>query len=126
MVRVILVDTRVVLRRHPDLPPGVSLRQIYSDFLGYLLKHTRAFFEDRILDGKQIWERYSPTMEVVIAHPNGWGTHEQSILRRAAVIGGLVDRRDADERIRFVTEAEASVHFVMLHCDLASNMVVSA
>ncbi|KDN48295.1 hypothetical protein RSAG8_02887, partial [Rhizoctonia solani AG-8 WAC10335] len=34
------------------LPPGVTLRQIYSDFLGYLLSHTRSYFEDRVLDGR--------------------------------------------------------------------------
>ncbi|CAE6436769.1 unnamed protein product [Rhizoctonia solani] len=100
------------------LPPGVTLHQIYSDFLGYLLRHTRAFFEDRILDGKQIWERYSPTMEVVIAHPNGWGIREQTFLRTAAATVGFSTSGQASSRIRFVTEAEASVHFCIHHTNL--------
>ncbi|KAH7336870.1 hypothetical protein B0J17DRAFT_718784 [Rhizoctonia solani] len=100
------------------LPPGVTLRQIYSDFLGYLLKHTKAFFEDRILDGKQIWERYSPTMEVVIAHPNGWGIREQTFLRAAAVAAGFSTSDQALSKIRVVTEAEASVHFCIHHTNL--------
>ncbi|KAF8755228.1 ATP binding [Rhizoctonia solani] len=62
-----------------DLPPGVPIRQVYTDFLEYLLKHTREYFEDRILDGKLIWERYSPDMEVVLAHPNGWGISRANI-----------------------------------------------
>ncbi|KAH7336871.1 hypothetical protein B0J17DRAFT_446061 [Rhizoctonia solani] len=102
------------------LPPGVTLRQIYSDFLGYLLKHTKAFFEDRILDGKQIWERYSPTMEVVIAHPNGWGIREQTFLRTAAVAAGFSTSDQAAKKVRFVTEAEASVHFCINHTNLGN------
>ncbi|GAB1520855.1 hypothetical protein RhiTH_003944 [Rhizoctonia solani] len=103
-----------------ELPPGVTLRQIYSDFLGYLLKHTRSFFEDRILDGKQIWSRYSPTMEVVIAHPNGWGIREQAFLRSAAVAAGFATTDQAPAKVRFVTEAEASVHFCIHHTNLGT------
>ncbi|QRW20316.1 heat shock protein 70 kDa 12B [Rhizoctonia solani] len=103
-----------------ELPPGVTLRQIYSDFLGYLLKHTRSFFEDRILDGKQIWSRYSPTMEVVIAHPNGWGIREQAFLRSAAVAAGFATTDQAPTKVRFVTEAEASVHFCIHHTNLGT------
>ncbi|QRV92559.1 hypothetical protein RhiJN_20577 [Ceratobasidium sp. AG-Ba] len=55
------------------LPEGVSLRKIYADFLGYLFKHTRSYFELHIVDGALIWENYHTKMEIVIAHPNGWG-----------------------------------------------------
>ncbi|ELU36985.1 hypothetical protein AG1IA_08982 [Rhizoctonia solani AG-1 IA] len=110
--------------RNPALPPGVTLRQIYSDFLGYLLKHTRSFFEDRILDGKQTWSRYSPTMEVVIAHPNGWGIREQAFLRSAAVAAGLATTDQAPTKVRFVTEAEASVHFCIHHTNLGTVLKV--
>jgi len=104
------------------LPSGVSLRQVYSDFLGYLLKHTRSFFEDRIIDGKQIWESYQPTMEVVIAHPNGWSIREQTFLRSAAVEAGFTDKAAAPTKIRFVTEAEASVHFCIHHTNLGNRL----
>ncbi|KAH7336869.1 hypothetical protein B0J17DRAFT_718783 [Rhizoctonia solani] len=113
------MKTKHELKLDP-LPPGVSLRQIYSDFLGYLLKHTRTFFEDRILDGKNIWQRYSPTMEVVIAHPNGWGIHEQAFLRLAAVSAGFSTSDQAASKVRFVTEAEASVHFCIHHTNLGT------
>ncbi|KAF8695037.1 ATP binding, partial [Rhizoctonia solani] len=103
-----------------DLPPGVSLRQIYSDFLRYLLKHTKAYFEDRIINGKNIWERHSPTMEVVIAHPNGWGVREQAFLRIAAVDAGFSSSNQAASKVRFVTEAEASVHFCIHHTNLGT------
>ncbi|KAF8606749.1 hypothetical protein BDV93DRAFT_488634 [Ceratobasidium sp. AG-I] len=104
------------------LPAGVSLRRVYADFLGYLLKHTQEFFEDRIIDGKQIWESYKATMEVVIAHPNGWGIREQTFLRTAAVEAGFADKTAASTKIRFVTEAEASVHFCIYHTNLGSRL----
>ncbi|QRW20294.1 hypothetical protein RhiXN_09269 [Rhizoctonia solani] len=103
-----------------ELPPGVTLRQIYADFLRYLLKHTKTFFEDRVLDGQQTWARYSPTMEVVIAHPNGWGIREQTFLRSAAVAAGFSTDEKALASVRFVTEAEASVHFCIHHTNLGS------
>lgn len=106
------------------LPSGVSLRQIYTDFLSYLIRHTKAYFEDRILDGKHLWNTYSPTMEVVIAHPNGWGIREQSFLRTAAVNAGIADADTARSRVRFVTEAEASVHFCIYHTNLGNRLQV--
>ncbi|CAE6432312.1 unnamed protein product [Rhizoctonia solani] len=106
----------------PSLPPGVSLQQIYSDFLGYLLEHTRVFFEEHIVDGIRIWERYSPTVQIVIAHPNGWGIREQAFLRLAAVNAGLVDAAKAERNVQFVTEAEASVHFCIHHTNLGDHL----
>ncbi|KAF8606719.1 hypothetical protein BDV93DRAFT_468293 [Ceratobasidium sp. AG-I] len=120
------------LHLHPDeikvknslkldaLPPGVSLQQVYSDFLRYLLQHTKSAFEDHILDGKKTWRTHGPTMEVIIAHPNGWGVREQCFLRTAAVQAGLADVATARTRVRFVTEAEASVHFCIYHTNLGS------
>ncbi|KAG8731399.1 hypothetical protein FRC11_004265, partial [Ceratobasidium sp. 423] len=113
------MQTKHRLNLHP-LPPGVTLRQIYSDFLGYLLNHTRVFFEERVVDGRQIWGRYSPTMEVVIAHPNGWGIREQAFLRSAAVAAGFSTTGQASSRIRFVTEAEASVQFCIYNSNLSN------
>ncbi|KAG8732572.1 hypothetical protein FRC11_012525 [Ceratobasidium sp. 423] len=105
-----------------DLPPGVALRQIYTDFLRYLLKHTKEYFEDRILDGKLIWERYHSTMEVVLAHPNGWGIREQAFLRQVATEAGFSTSEHAQKNIRFLTEAEASVHFCIHHTNLGSRL----
>ncbi|KAG9126354.1 hypothetical protein FRC07_003747 [Ceratobasidium sp. 392] len=103
------------------LPNGVSLRQIYTDFLRYLFKHTRTFFEDRIVDGRLIWENYRSRMEVVIAHPNGWGIREQAFLRAVAVDAGLA-LASSSHKIRFVTEAEASVHFCIYHTNLGNRL----
>ncbi|CAE6507895.1 unnamed protein product [Rhizoctonia solani] len=104
------------------LPPGISLAQIYSDFLGYLLKHTKAFVEKRMALGKQTWEKYKPEMEVVIAHPNGWGTPEQDFLRKAAIDSGFVDSDKASSQVQFVTEAEASIHYCIHHSNLSNKL----
>ncbi|KAG8712045.1 hypothetical protein FRC11_001161 [Ceratobasidium sp. 423] len=109
-------------RKLDPLPPGVTLHRIYSDFLGYLFKHTRAYFEDRIMDGGQKWERCSSTMEVVIAHPNGWGIQEQAFLRSAAVSAGFSTTDQASSKIQFVSEAEASTHFCIHHTNLGNNL----
>lgn len=77
------------------------------------------------MDGRPIWARLRPTMEFVIAHPNGWYAAEQGVLRNAAIAAGLVPPSDLD-RIHFVNEAEASVHFVTHHANLESQLAVSA
>ncbi|QRV77750.1 50S ribosome-binding GTPase [Ceratobasidium sp. AG-Ba] len=104
------------------LPHGIQLSQIYIDFLRYILQHTRQHFEARILDGPKIWETYKPDMDVIIAHPNGWGLKEQAFLRKAAVDAGFASTEHASQRIHFVTEAEASVHFCTYHTTIGSQM----
>ncbi|QRV77837.1 heat shock protein 70 kDa 12B [Ceratobasidium sp. AG-Ba] len=104
------------------LPSGLSLNQIYSDFFGYLLKHTKKTFEDRILDGSDLWQNLSPTMDVIITHPEVWRAREQSFLRSAAVQAGFADEREASKRIIFVPEADASFHFIMSHTNLGRNL----
>ncbi|CUA77246.1 Heat shock 70 kDa protein 12B [Homo sapiens] [Rhizoctonia solani] len=104
------------------LPNGISLLRVYSDFLGYLIRHTQSFFEDRMVDGRLLWQRYRPKMEFCIAHPNGWGIREQAFLRTAATNAGLVTNATAASCIRFVTEAEASVHFCIYHTNLGSRL----
>ncbi|KAG8731228.1 hypothetical protein FRC11_004684 [Ceratobasidium sp. 423] len=93
------------------LPEGVSLYQVYADFMNYLLEHTKPEFERRISTGSKLWEEHRSNMLFVLAHPNGWGIRQQEFLRSAAVQAGLVDEETSNERIRFVTEAEASVHY---------------
>ncbi|QRV77741.1 heat shock protein 70 kDa 12B [Ceratobasidium sp. AG-Ba] len=113
------MKTKHELKLRP-LPVGVPLRQIYSDFLGYLLRQTKQFFEERVLDGVSVWDKNHSSMEVVLAHPNGWGIREQTFLRLAAVDAGLAEPASASSKIRFVTEAEASVHFCIYHTSLGS------
>jgi len=104
------------------LPQGVMVESIYSDFLQYLLKCTKAFFTSRTPNGATIWQQLIDDAEFVIAHPNAWGLREQYILRRAAVRADFVSAAEADSRVRFVSEGEASVHFCIVHGNLAAKL----
>jgi hypothetical protein len=55
---------------------------------------------------------------IILAIPNGWDTTQQGFLRGVAVQAGLVSEDDADLRMEFVTESEASVHFALAHTNL--------
>jgi hypothetical protein len=110
------------------LPHGLSVEQVYADLLGYLFRHTRTFFKETVFDvsgGGQIWSKLAAENRIhfVITHPGGWGLLEQTMLRRATIKAGLVQcSQMAADRVQFVTEAEASVHFVMLHAELESQL----
>jgi len=113
------------------LPPNVTVEQIYADILGYLYHHTQLFFQEKEFElhgGGQIWHKLASvnSIDFILAHPSGWGLEQQSLLRRAAVKAGLVSSNQmAAERIQFIGEAEASVHYVMVHADLESRLQVT-
>ena len=104
----------------PPLPPSVSLKQIYAHLLGYLFDHAREFFKNNTVDGARIWQQLGEKCVYVIATPNGWDTTQQAFLRSAAILGGLLPENFADERLRFVTEGEASVHYALEYSQSAS------
>jgi hypothetical protein len=106
----------------PPLPAGQSIGKIYVDLLRYLFKHALKYFLEHELDGANLWKMLGPTCSFVIAHPNGWHTHEQDMLRAAAIRASLVDAASADDRVRFVTEAEASVHFIAWYSRLDQKL----
>jgi len=112
----------IELKKHP-LPYDITLEQVYIDFMKYLLGNTKSFFEKKVLGGRALWGRLCPTMQVILAHPNGWGTPEQAFLRRVALRAGMAS---GDNQITFVTEAEASVHFCLSRptLDIASSIKV--
>jgi hypothetical protein len=110
----------------PPLPHGVTLDQVYADFFRYLYNHTEAFFKDRELSGPEIWGRLERqgNIEFVLAHPNGWGPHEQKFLRDATIKAGIVSASLASEKVSMVSEAEASVHFLMLYGNMETRLEV--
>jgi hypothetical protein len=67
---------------------------------------------DTHVNGQDLWRSVERDIEFVLTHPNAWEGAQQGQMRRAAVLGGLIpDTADAQARIRFVTEGEASLHF---------------
>jgi hypothetical protein len=107
------------------LPRGVTIHQIFSDWIGYLFRRTEVYFKETIIDGEAVWLRHKSSIEFIFGHPNGWDINQQSLLRKAAVSAGLVNASLADKTVHFVSEAEASVHFVMLYGDLERRLEVT-
>ncbi|KAG9085842.1 hypothetical protein FRC06_003426 [Ceratobasidium sp. 370] len=104
------------------LPAGLKVAQVYADYFRYLFQHTRTYFQDHTFLGQDAWRSLYPTMDIIIAHPNGWGTPEQGVLRGAAVEAGWSTRRRSEQQISFVSEAEASVQFCLDSSQTSSSL----
>ncbi|KDQ12450.1 hypothetical protein BOTBODRAFT_34427 [Botryobasidium botryosum FD-172 SS1] len=108
------------------LPFGVTIEQIYADFMGYIFRQTEKYFKERIMEGETKWSSLEDSIELVVAHPNGWDIREQGVLRNATVDANIMPSLYvAQERVHFVSEAEAAVHFVLLHADFDNGLKVS-
>jgi hypothetical protein len=99
----------------PPLPADVTIERVYADMMGYLMKHTQRFFEATTPNGAEIWTRVRDTITIVLATPNAWDIRQQATLRNAAIMASLVTQEKAGQLLQFVTEAEASVHYVLSH-----------
>jgi hypothetical protein len=97
----------------PPLPKGITIERVYADLMKYLMEHTRRFFETTTSHGAEIWARVRDTIVIVLATPNIWDIREQATLRKAAIMASLVTEENASQLLQFVTEAEASVHYVL-------------
>ena len=58
------------------LPENVTIKQVYTDYLRFLLTSTKQFFVDSKADAAAIWTRLSVTADFVIAVPNGNSSSE--------------------------------------------------
>ncbi|KIL61939.1 hypothetical protein M378DRAFT_34206, partial [Amanita muscaria Koide BX008] len=89
--------------------------QVFADFLHYLFRHAKEYIteSERKLNPTFTWSAIEKDTCFVLTHPNGWEGKQQSQMRDAAVSAGLVDNSTAADRIIFVTEGEASLHFCL-------------
>lgn len=86
--------------------------EIFADFLRYLFDGTRTYIRQTHSKGLDLWRSLENYIEFVLTHPNGWEGHQQSQMRRAAVLAGLIpDTAEGQSRLSFVTEGEASLHY---------------
>ena len=109
----------------PPLPPNKTIVQVFADFLSYLLKSASCYIQDTQVNGPHLWSTVKNDIHYVLSHPNGWEGKEQNQLRRAAVLAGLIpDTLTGHSRVEFVTEGEASLHFVIQNGFLADAMAV--
>ena len=86
--------------------------EVFGDFLKYLLECASSYIQDTHANGPDLWNSVKSHIDFVLSHPNGWEGTQQSEMRRAAVLAGLVpDNASGHARLSFVTEGEASLHF---------------
>ncbi|EDR07861.1 uncharacterized protein LACBIDRAFT_298114 [Laccaria bicolor S238N-H82] len=101
-----------VSNKIPLLPRNKTAVDVFADFLRYLYQCTRTYIQDTHAFGNELWRSLSATADFVLTHPNGWEGAQQSQMRKAAVMAGLIsDTEDGHARLSFVTEGEASLHF---------------
>ena len=102
------------------LPPGKQdIVDVFADFYVYMYKHACTYIKQTHANGDLLWESFGKDIDFILSHPNGWEGAQQSVMRRAAIKAGLVpDTPDGRERVKFVTEGEAS-----FHCCIASGTV---
>ena len=99
----------------PPLPPGKSVVSVAADFFRYLFECTKQYIEESHANGMDVWNSVARDIDYVISHPNGWGGYQQTQLRDAMELAGLVDGNDPVEKVSFITEGEASLHFALRH-----------
>ncbi|KAF8333699.1 hypothetical protein F5887DRAFT_1063656 [Amanita rubescens] len=96
----------------PPLPPNKTAEQILADFLKYLHESTKTYIKQTHPGGSAFWQSVEKNVEYVLSLPNGWEGQQQAQMRRAALKAGLVaNETQAQDRISFVTEGEASLHY---------------
>ena len=96
----------------PSLPLNKTVVEVIADFLKYLLECASSYIRDTHPNGLDLWNSVKSDINFVLSHPNGWEGTQQSEMRRAAMLAGLVpDNASGHSRLSFVTEGEASLHF---------------
>lgn len=96
----------------PMLPHGLTIVDVFADFMDYLFSCAEIYIKESHAFGESVWDSVKEDVIFILSHPNGWGGYEQVLMRRAAVKTKLVpDTLEGHDRIRFVTEGEASFNF---------------
>ncbi|KAF9523699.1 hypothetical protein CPB83DRAFT_862504 [Crepidotus variabilis] len=112
----------------PPLPRGKTVVDVLADYLSYLFNSTASYIRNTDRNGEELWAAFlsathtsslassNEGIHLVLSHPNGWEGKEQAQMREAVVKANLVPSTPhGQERISFVTEGEASLHFVVLN-----------
>ena len=107
-----------------ELPKGKTIVDLFADFMRYLFDSTKSLFISSDPNGERRWKSVSHEIELVLTHPNGWGGPQQSQLRTAAIRAGIIPEAQANSRVHFVTEGEASFNFCVTHNQVGEDMKV--
>ncbi|KAG1799634.1 hypothetical protein EV424DRAFT_1332401 [Suillus variegatus] len=114
----------------PPLPRGKNVVEVLGDFMQYLFRCARSYIEEAHSNGSVLWRALENSIEFVLTHPNGWEGPQQTQIRLAAVLGGLIpSTEDGMARVHLLTEGEASLHYCIantLASDALSNTPILA
>ncbi|KAG8921031.1 hypothetical protein FRC02_000483 [Tulasnella sp. 418] len=100
----------------PQMPRNKGLIDIIADFLRYMASLAEKHFHEAMDADGRIWNemRNKKAITYILSYSNGWNTSEHSIMRDAAIMAGLVpNTNQGRDRIMFVSEGEASLHWCM-------------
>jgi len=98
----------------PALPRNKTAVEVFADYLRYIYACAATFIQDNNLEGADLWKALKDDADIVLSHPNGWEGPQQGKMRQAAVLAGIIpDTTEGHERITFVREGEASLHFAV-------------
>ncbi len=120
------LDTSEVNKKNiPALPAGKTVVQVFADFLRYMVDCARTYISESEASGESLWASVKDTIDFVLCHPNGWEGLQQSKMRQAAILAGLVpDTSEGRDRVHFVSEGEAGLHFCVQNCLTSESITV--
>lgn len=94
----------------PPLPPGKSVVDILTDFIRYLFRCAKSFFEAH--HSHSLWLSVEDSIEYIFAHPSCWEGVQQQLYRQAIERAGFVPSTPKGRsRVHMLPEDEASLHF---------------
>lgn len=104
--------TAQITEEIPPLPTNKTVVHVLGDYLKYLKHCAELYIKDTHANGPELWTSVESDVDYVLSHPNGWEGVQQEKMKKAAVLAGLVpDTALGMNRISFVSEGEASLHF---------------
>ncbi|KAG2006022.1 hypothetical protein CC2G_002380 [Coprinopsis cinerea AmutBmut pab1-1] len=116
-------DSSTLSGHVPPLPRGKTAVDVLADFMAYLFSCAAEYIQETHANGSDLWAQLQSDIYYVLSHPNGWEGFQRQQMRDAAVKAGLVkDANEAGQRITFVSEGEASLHFA-IHNGLPSGVI---
>lgn len=95
----------------PAIPNGLTLLQVYADFLTYLVAQTRRHLSDELRSDP--WLSLGDRIEILLTHPNRWGNFEQQFLEAAVVRANIFPPESVLARLKFAEESEAAASFCL-------------
>ena len=108
------VDITRSIAALPTNPPK-SVVDAFADMFTYLFDSAKDYIVNSVDGiGSSLWSSFGNNITFIISHPNRWGGVQQTQLRNAVLLAGLIpDTPEGRRRVLFVTEGEASLHFAL-------------